>query len=179
MGTSLRDQLLKAGLVNKDQVRQAEKQRRKQQGSPAATAAAQKQAAEAARAHAAKIARDQDLNRRNAAQVEAKARDAQVRQIIEQNRLPKSESDDYYSFQDGKHVRRIAIDAGQRGQLSRGELVIARYDKSYALLPAAVAARVRERNPDAVIDVATARDGGNGAPDDAYQGFDVPDDLVW
>jgi len=178
MGT-LRDQLLKAGLVSEEQVRQAEKQRRKQQKSPAAAAAAQKKAAERAREQAAKVARDQELNRRNAAKAEAKAREAQVRQIVEQNRLPKSESHDYYAFQDGKHVRRIAVDEGQRGLISRGELVIVRYDKSYALLPAAAAARVRERDPRAVIDIPAPEDGSATDMDDFYKGFEVPDDLVW
>lgn len=178
MGT-LRDQLLKAGLVNQDQVRQAEKQRRKEQRSPGAAAAAQQQAAERARAQANKIARDQELNRRNAARAEAKAREAQVRQIIEQNRLPKSESDVYYAFQDGKLVRRIAIDETQRGPISRGELIIARYGDSFALLPAAAAMRVRERDPHALIDVAAPEGGEKDDTDDFYKGFEVPDDLVW
>jgi len=179
MGT-LRDQLLKAGLVSQDQVRRAEKQRHKEKKSPTAAAAAQKQAAERARAQAEKIARDQELNRRNAAKAEAKAREAQVRQIIEQNRLPKSESDVYYAFQDGKLVRRVAIEEEQRGPISRGELVIARYGSSFALLPAAAAVRVRERDPHAVIDLtAPAEDGEKKESDDFYKGFEVPDDLVW
>lgn len=178
MGT-LRDQLLKAGLVSQEQVRQAEKQHRKQRKSPAAAAAAQNQAAERKRAEAAKVARDQELNRRNAAKAEAKAREAQVRQIVEQNRLPKSESHDYYAFQDGKHVRRIAIDEGQRAKIGSGELVIVRYDKSFALVPAAAAERVRERDPKAVIDIAAPERSGEGDMDDFYKGFEVPDDLVW
>lgn len=180
MGT-LRDQLLKAGLVSEEQVRRAEKEHRKQKKSPTAAAAAQKQAAERARAQAQKIARDQELNRRNAEKAEAKAREAQVRQIVEQNRLPKSESDVYYAFRDGKFVRRIAIEESQRGPISRGELVITRYGSSFALLPAAAAERVRERDPRAVIDIASANaaDGDKQDTDDFYKGFEVPDDLVW
>lgn len=180
MGTSLRDQLLKAGLVNEKQVKQAEKQRRKQQGDKAAETAARRQAAQQAHAaHVAKTARDQELNRRKAAKAEAKAREAQVRQLIEQNRLPKSESEEYYAFQDGRHIRRIPVDAVQRGQLSRGELAIARYGATYALLPTAAAARVRERDPGAIVEHATDVPGKQENEDDAYQGFDVPDDLVW
>jgi uncharacterized protein len=177
MGTSLRDQLLKAGLVNERQVKQAEKQHRKQQGNPTAEAAARKQAAQ--QAQAAKAARDLELNRRNAAKAEARARQGQVRQLIEQNRLPKSESEEYYCFQDGRHVRRIPVDAAQRGQLIRGELAIARYGKGFALLPLSAAARVRERDPRAIVDHGVDAKSKQESEDDPYKGFEVPDDLIW
>lgn len=181
MGTSLRDQLLKAGLVNEEQVKSAERQRRKEQRDPKSAAAAAQRAAEQARAQAAKTARDQEINRRNAAKAEAKARAAQVRQLVEQHRLPRSENenDAYYGFQDGKHVRRIAVNDAQRQQLVRGELVIARYSGSYALLPAAAAERLRERDPHAIVDIAPKGSSEPPDPDDPYKGFEVPDDLVW
>jgi uncharacterized protein len=174
--STLRDQLLKAGLVDEKQVRQAERQRRKQPGKAPAENAAQKQAAQ--QAQAAKAARDQELNRRKAAKAEAKAREAQIRQLIEHNRLPQSDSEAHYCFQDGTYVRRIAVDDAQRRQLSRGELAIARYKKTYALVPAAAAARIRERDPGAIVDLESTV-GGQGDEDDAYKGFEVPDDLLW
>jgi uncharacterized protein YaiL (DUF2058 family) len=181
MGTSLRDQLLKAGLVNAEQVKRAERERRKEHRDPKAASAAAKRTAEQARAQAAKTARDQEINRRNAAKAEAKAREAQVRQLVEQHRLPRSENenDTYYGFQDGKHVRRIAVADAQRQQLARGELVIARYGRSYALLPAAAAERVRERDPHAIVDLAPQGTSEPQDPNDPYTGFEVPDDLVW
>jgi uncharacterized protein YaiL (DUF2058 family) len=177
MGTSLRDQLLKAGLVSKEQVRQAEKQRRKQPHAASAASAEQKRAAQ--QTQATKTARDQELNRRKAAKAEAKARRAQIRQLIEQNRLPKSDSEVYYSFQDGKHIRRIAVEPEQRRQLIAGELAIARYGMGYALLPLAAASRIRERDAAAIVDLSTYAADESTAEDDAYKGFEVPDDLMW
>ena len=175
--STLRDQLLKAGLVDKKQVHKAEKQSRKQRRAPAAAVNAEQQAAR--QAQAAKAARDQELNRRNVAKAEARARAAQARQLIEQNRLPESDSETWYAFQDGTHVKRIRVDDEQRRQLSRGELEIARLGKSFALLPTAAAERVRERDPQAIVERQIAADSTPHDEDDPYKGFEVPDDLVW
>lgn len=180
MSNSLRDQLVKAGLATEKQVRQAEhqQQRRRQQqprgSNPAPDPA--RQAAEQARA--AKLARDQELNRRAAEKAERKQREAQLRQLIEQSRLPPSEGEGAYSFQDGAYVRRIAVDAAQRAQLMRGELAIARLGKSFALVPAAAATRIRERDPNAIVDLAAAAPAKDEV-DERYKGFEVPDDLMW
>src|SRR5690606_26398051 len=168
MGSSLRDQLLKAGLVNEQQVKQTEKQLRKQPRTkkPAASAA-QKQAAQA---QAAKAARDRELNRRKAEKAEARARAAQVRQLIDKHRLPSCDDGEPYHFQDGKHVRRIYVDPDQRAKLVKGELAVARYGKGFALLPLSAVDRVRERDPHAIVDLDA------GAPrddeDDPYKGFE-------
>lgn len=176
MSSSLRDQLLKAGLVSEQQVKQAEKQSRKQPRTRKPASSPEQQ--RAAQAQAAKAARDRELNRRNAEKAEAKARAAQVRQLVEQHRLPSGEDGEPYHFQDGKHIKRVYVDAEQRAKLVAGEIVIARYGKGFALLPRSAADRVRERDPHAVIDLGAGAEPRSDA-DDSYEGFDVPDDLVW
>src|SRR5690606_17511188 len=130
MSTSLRDQLLKAGLVSEKQVKQAEKQARKQSRAASPSDAERKQAA-ARQAQAAKAARDRELSRRKAAKAEAKAREAQVRQIIEQHRLPSGDAGAPYFFKDGAYVRRNHVNAEQRSKLIAGALAIARYGKGF------------------------------------------------
>ncbi len=174
MSSSLRDQLIKAGLVSQKEVRQAEKQLRKQrqqQPAPPQNAAAQ--------AQAAKIARDRELNRRRAAKAEKKAREAQIRQLIEQHQLPRSVDGEPYHFRDGAQIKRVYVDGGQRAELIKGELAIARYGNGFALLPLAAAARVRERDPQAIVDFDAVGPTEQRDEDDAYKGFEVPDDLVW
>lgn len=178
MSTSLRDQLLKAGLVSEKQVKQAEKQVRKQSRGASPTDAKQNQAA-ARQAQAAKASRDRELSRRKAEKAEAKARAAQVRQMVEQHRLPSSDDGAPYFFKDGAYVRRIYVDAEQRGKLVGGELAIARYGKGFALLPLSAAAKVRERDPQAIVDLEAGDAPSQDNEDDAYKGFDVPDDLLW
>ena len=178
MSNSLRDQLAKAGLVTEKQVRQAEHQQRRQKpprGSPGKPDPAQ-QAAEQARS--AKLARDQELNRRAVEKAQRREHEAQLRQLIEQSRLPASEGEGTYAFQDGAYVRRIAVDDAQRAQLVRGKLAIARLGKSFALVPAAAATRIRERDPQAIVDLAAAVP-AKDEQDAQYKGFEVPDDLMW
>ncbi|MBL6752423.1 MAG: DUF2058 domain-containing protein [Nevskia sp.] len=181
MGLSLRDQLLQAGLLDKNKLKQASHEQRrppkppKPQKNAPAQDAAQRQAAE--RAQAEKRARDQALNQQQRSKAEAKARSAQVKQLIEQYRLPKVESDDYFNFIVGKKIKRMPVDAAMRGGLSRGELAIVRHEGMYAVVPAAAAQRIAERDERAVVPL-------NLAPaavdeNDPYKDFVVPDDLVW
>ena len=114
MSMSLRDQLLKAGLVTEKQARQAEQQQRhQQQKQPKAPRQAPppELTPAAKQALAAKAARDQELNRRQQEKAARKAITAQVRQLIEQSRVPRVDSDDYFNFQDGAKIRRIPVDS--------------------------------------------------------------------
>jgi uncharacterized protein YaiL (DUF2058 family) len=214
MNSSLRDQLLAAGLVTEKQARQAAQQEQQrqfrdrprpkadqrpgsnqgqpggqnkgaaaaQQGRPVSGPQPPQQApspkAQAQQAQAAKVARDQELNRRREDKAQRRARIAQIEQIIEQNRVPRLETDDFYSFIDGKKIRRMSVDAPRREQLTRGELVIVRYRGHYAVVPAAIAERIRERDPNMVVPLVQPKASGEPA-DDAYKDFVVPDDLMW
>lgn len=175
MSSSLRDQLIAAGLVTERQAKQARQEQARQfkQRRPpddAAKAAAQQ-------AQAAKAARDQELARRQQEKAERKARRAQVNQMVEQVAIPKVESDDSYSFVDGTTIRRIPITTELRNRLTRGELAIVRFRGSYALVPVEAVPRIRERDEHAVI----ALDKGEKTvdPNDPYKDFVVPDDLTW
>jgi uncharacterized protein YaiL (DUF2058 family) len=216
MNTSLRDQLLAAGLVTEKQARQAAQQEQQRQfrdrsrpdpsqgsgqgkshGNGAGNRPGQNRApnagrganqtashpqtpsaqAQAQQAQAAKVARDQELNRRREDKAQRKARTAQIEQIIEQNRVPRLETDDYYSFLDGRKIRRMSVDAQRREQLTSGELAIVRYKGHYAVVPKAIAERIRERDANMVVPVVQPK--ASSEPDDAYKDFVVPDDLMW
>lgn len=181
MSMSLRDQLLQAGLVTEKQARQAEQQQRQQQRKqpkapkgappPSLTPAARE-------AMALKAARDQELNRRRQEQAAAKALSAQVRQLIDQYRVPRVESDDFFNFQDGAKVRRIPVDAALRRRILQGDLVVARCEGRYDLVPREAAERIRERDGRAIVELPAAGPTGPAA-DDPYKDYVVPDDLTW
>jgi uncharacterized protein YaiL (DUF2058 family) len=182
MSMSLRDQLLQAGLVNEKQAREAERQQQQQlQGRQRLPKQQRSQPSEqelaTRKAQQAKAARDAQLNRQQKDKAERRARLAQVRQLIEQHRLPKPDCEQFYNFVDGNKIRRIAADAPMRERLARGEIAIVRYDAGYEWVPAATAARIRERDQRAVVADGSATDSTRG--DDAYQAFGVPDDLMW
>ena len=181
MSHSLRDQLLKAGLVTEKQARQAEQQTRQEQRrqpKPPKNAPPARPGGASVQAQAAKLARDQELNRRQQEKAEARARAAQVRQLIEQSRLPRLESDDYFNFQDGGKIRRIPVDAALRQRILNRELAIVGCDGHYSLVPPDAAERIRERDPRAVVTLPEEKPQQPG-DDDPYKDFVVPDDLTW
>ena len=180
MSTSLRDQLLKAGLINKKQANEAERQQQRQERQPSLK---QRRGGASDRplapqgAQGAKTARDQALNRQQREKAEKKALLAQIKQLIDQNRLPTVEGGEFYNFVDGNKIRRIAVNASMRDRLSRGEIAIVRHEGRYDLVPTAIATRIRERDEGAVINSGVGKE--ISPSDEAYQGFSVPDDLIW
>ncbi len=182
MSMSLRDQLLKAGLVNEKQAKQAGKQKQKQQRlekkGQVEVDDSQRQAA--LQAQAEKIARDQELNREQQEKIAQKARAAQIKQLIETTRLPKLTSEDYYNFVDDKRVKRIAVNALMRSKLSSGSLAIVRHGGGYEVVSRDVALKIQERDARRVVllNEATAEAAVVDA-DDPYAAYQVPDDLMW
>jgi uncharacterized protein YaiL (DUF2058 family) len=175
MSMSLREQLLAAGLGTKKQAKQADRHQQQQQKNRADHAAEQQK--RAAEAQAAKAARDQELNRKRQENAERKERWAQIKQLIEQHRVAKPESDEYYNFVDRGKVRRFPVDAPLRERIIRGELIIVRCEGRYDVVAPDVAERIREREPRAVVSLGESKSGPD--QDDPYKDYVVPDDLVW
>ena len=179
MSLSLRDQLMKAGLVSEKQAKQAGKQKQKQQrlekkGQVEVDDAIRQAALQA---QAEKAARDQALNEQQKEKAEQKARAAQIKQLIESSRLPKLQSDDYYNFVDEKKIKRIAVNAMLRDKLSRGSLAIVRHGGGYEMIPREAALRIQERDPRRVILLNTPTEAPDA--DDPYAAYQVADDLMW
>jgi uncharacterized protein YaiL (DUF2058 family) len=180
MSDSLRDQLLKAGLVTENKVKnanQADEQRRRQLKSGGKLRAQDVPPGAAPHAKAQKVARDLELNRRQQEKAQRRALRAQVEQLVEQARLPRLESDNYYSFVDGGKVCRLAVDAQRRKEICEGKLAIVRYRGLHEVVPAEAALRIRERDENAVI--VRDEDKKAASEDDPYRDFVVPDDLTW
>ena len=183
MSMSLREQLLAAGLGSKQQAKNARDHQHQQQRQPRPKGAPTPSATPAADlAHAEKLARDRELNRRQQAKAEARALLGQIRQWADQDKLPPVQSDEAFSFVDEGKVRRVRVDAERRGQIQRGEVVIIRVGDRYEQLRATAAERIRQRDASVVIDLGpTHAAPAEAAPqgEDPYKDFVVPDDLVW
>lgn len=186
MSMSLRDQLLAAGLGTKKQAKEASQARKAPSRHQPPPISPEKLAAN--KAQAAKNARDQELNRRQQEKAAAKARRAEVKQLIEQHRLPPVQSEEFFNFADGNRLARLAVTPAMREQLIGGTIVIVRYEGHYAVVPEAAAARIRERDEFAIVAQGTETAAPKAASgtkattpeqDDPYKDFVVPDDLVW
>lgn len=176
MANSFGDQLLKAGLVNKDQLNKAKKSKHKQKKQNK-TEVVSEAAVSARQAAAEKAARDRELNQQQKAAAERKAIQAQIRQLVELNRLPRDEGETGYNFQDGTAVKKIFVTEAVHDRLARGLLAIVRSDDGYEVIPSVVAEKIRQRDEACVVTSAVSRE--EAGDDDPYADYKVPDDLMW
>jgi hypothetical protein len=179
MRNPLQEQLLKAGLVKKNQVAQvAREQAKKHQGkAPVAPGAEELQAR---RLQVEKAERDRAIAAERNAQARASEALAQVRQIVEAHKV-KREGEIAYRFTDGERIKDVLVNEALRAQLAAGMLVIVRHGEGYELLPRAAADKVHERDTAMIVlDHGRAEAGsGNDADDEYYRRFPIPDDLIW
>ena len=179
---SLRDQLLKVGLVDEKQIKKASRDKRKQdrQRRKGKTETSKQDTSPQQPALAKKIERDRALNRQLQAQAERKAVAAQIKQLIETNRLPKDDDGDVpFNFADNNKIKRIYVSEAVRKQLSQGKLAIVRLDGRYELVPSTIVEKIRIRDEKCVILCNEPQVNSSDNADDPYADYRVPDDLVW
>jgi uncharacterized protein len=149
MGNPLQDQLLKAGLANKKQLKKAEHEKRisrkqNQENSPAPCSKVQEE-------QAAREMRTRELNRQRVEENRLREQKAQVKQLIETNRLPLDGRGDPYHFVEQNKIKRIFVSKELADQLSRGQLAIAKLGGSYEVVPARVAHQIASRDKEALL----------------------------
>ena len=180
----LQEQLLKAGLAKKSKLDQIAREQARQRNANAAaggTAGEAEQArSEAERARLEKIERDRALSAERNAQARAAELRGQVRQIVEQHRLP-PEGEIDYRFEHEGAIRSVRVTEAVRRQLAKGSLVIARHDAGYAIVPRAAAEKIESRDPAMIVldHARTPPVQSDAADDEYYRRFQVPDDLIW
>ena len=177
MSNSLRDQLLKAGVATKQQAQNVASQKRKKNKRKGASAAAGQDKQSSQLAHAKKIARDRELNLQRKETADRKAVAAQVRQLIEANRISREGGEVAYNFADGTRVRKLFVTQAQATDLTTGVLAICKLGDVYEIVQAAIAVKIAERDESCVVAGNATRD--IGEEDDLYAEYEVPDDLRW
>jgi uncharacterized protein len=184
---SLQEQLLKSGLVGSGQAKtikaEKHKQAKQQQHNKIAVADDLKEKAQKVRLEQAE--KDRELNQQRKQEEERKQLTAQVKQLIEQNRLPKekfsaAQLDDSlaYHFTDRNKVKTLYVSKTQREQITQGQLAIVRLGKQYELVSADVADKIKLRDETSVI-VLNDLNQQLVEQEDPYSGYQVPDDLTW
>ena len=89
-----------------------------------------------------------------------------------------AETDVPFHFARGDRLKRLYVSEGQRRRLAAGELAIVGFRGRHHLVPRPAGERVRELRPEVFVFVA-AGDDGAGAVEAGYEGYEVPDELVW
>jgi uncharacterized protein YaiL (DUF2058 family) len=179
MANSFQDQLLKAGLVDDKKLKKVKKEsykKKKQIGKGGVPESESKRLAQ--KAIAEKAERDRQLNKKIKQETEQKAIQAQIRQLIEMNRIARDEGDSSYNFVDNNVVKTLHISAELHRQISNGRLAIVKYGASYELVPTQVAEKIEQRDPSVVI-LRNDRQEHESSDQDPYAEYQIPDDLMW
>ena len=180
---SLQEQLLKAGLVDEKKAKQAKKDKRKQtrvaNKSKDKPVDENKQAAQQTMAE--KAERDRELNKKRQEEAEQKAIAAQVKQLINLNKLSKGKGDIGYNFVD-QTVKKIYVTASQQEELSSGRLAVCKLLENgevvYEIVPAIVADKIAQRDASSVV-MKNDKSADIIDEDDPYADYQIPDDLMW
>ena len=179
MAGSLKDQLFKAGIASKKQIKQVELEKRKQskQGSKPDN---DQHAASVEAARQEKLQKDRALNQARKQAQAQRAGQAEIRQLVDQHRirLPKDGDIRYYFISQGK-VKQLWINADLQRQLASRRIALVCVDERFELVPYEIAERIIQRDPGAVIKEDTERRDKIAAEEAEYEQFQIPDDLDW
>jgi uncharacterized protein YaiL (DUF2058 family) len=198
MADSLRDQLLKSGIVK--QVRDEPRAnsfkgaksvpgkpaqaagrpgggRPGQHGKPPHKPKPSSEEIDLAKAYAIRAQTDA-AERKRAEQAAAeqarikRERKAQLQKLLENNTIPQADTEQVRHFEYGNKIRRVHVDDAQLAGLNAGELGVVQQNGRYLLVSRDVAEQVRQI--DAQHLALLVEPGSGGVGDDG-----VPDDLMW
>ncbi len=176
---SLQEQFLKAGLVDKKKVKQAnqEKSQQKKVERRTGTQTVDEVRLAALETQRKNAERARELNAQRDAAATQKAIMAQIVQMVQQSRQSKGAGDIAYNFTHDNKIKRIYVSAAVQANLIAGRLVIVCQGENTELVPRVIADKIAERDPSLVVRVnktSTEIDA-----DDPYAAFQIPDDLMW
>jgi uncharacterized protein YaiL (DUF2058 family) len=179
MGNPFQDQLLKAGLVTKKQVKKANQEKtRKKKQQPKNAKVVDETKQKAQQTATDKTVRDRELNKQKELQARQKANSIEINQLIENNCLARDENCGIvYNFEHNKKIKRIHINADMQQQIAQGKLAIARIEGGYEVVPKNIAEKIQQRNEKRIVLCSQDQDSTN--KDDPYADYQIPDDLQW
>ena len=183
MGNPFQDQLLKAGVVTKQQVKKAQSatnKKKKEQRSKKSNVVDENKL-KAQQLAKEKAEHDKALNLRKEEQAKQKSISIEIDQLILSNLIKRSEECEIvYNFEHRKKVNRIYINEDIRQRIINGQLGIARIEGRYELIPKLIAERIQQRNEKRVL-LFEQNEQEEQVTDenDPYAEFKVPDDLMW
>ena len=191
MTRSLRDELLKAGLVTDEQAARAERGGRPS-SKPMVSGAAGNRAAKRPPKRRPRNPSKRHLpestpgGRASPDTEEERVRqlNLEIRRILEtEAEKAEAETGAPFHFTRGDRIKRIYVSGDQRRRLSDGELAIVGFGGRHHLVPRPAGERIRDLRSEVFVFIASGESGESGADGarsaEGYEGYEVPDDLVW
>ena len=177
---SLQEQLISSGLIDKKKANKIYSEQRKANRKNHGPAAFEKNAGEnLSKASRADAERYRELNRQLQMRSEQKAVAAQIRQIVQANRLPKEEGGDTtFNFAVRGKVKKIYTDRDTRERICTGNLAIVEVDGKYELIPSNLVEKLRARNENCIVFFNNPETDAEPA-EDGYSDYKIPDNLIW
>lgn len=176
---SLQDQLLKAGLTTDNKAKQVRtekrKQSKKQRKNKVVIVDETKQLVQEAKAR--QIEKDRLLNEQRNKEAEKKQIANQIIQLIDLNKLAKDDNGVPYNFTDQGKVKSVYISEEIRNKIIVGKCAIVKSKVSYEIVVVEVAKKIMQRNERLVIVLFDKK--MDAEEDNEYQGYEIPDDLMW
>ncbi|PWC11086.1 DUF2058 domain-containing protein [Brenneria roseae subsp. americana] len=175
---TLQEQMLKAGLVTSKKMAKVQRTAKKSRVQAREARAAVEENKKA------QLERDKQLSEQQKQAALSKEYKAQVKQLIEMNRIDLSKGDIGFNFTDNNLIKKIVVDKLTQAQLISGRLAIARLvvgnsgESEYAIIPASVADKIAQRDADSIV-LNSALSQEEQDEEDPYADFKVPDDLMW
>lgn len=198
MSSSLRDQLVKAGLATSSQAKKAERRNNAEKIAQTRTPKKKKEGdsdvqqppstlAKSRKLNSAKALRDKTLAKQRNDKSAQKALRAEIRQMVVQHDKRTNVADANavaYNFVHGKKIKRIYVSREEQAQLSRGDLVVVNNDGVYHFVLPEIAKKIESRDPKRIIVAHDTKESSKSdqplsADDEYYAKFEVPDDLDW
>lgn len=176
---SLQEQLLKAGVVDEKKAKKIKKEKRKQaKQTPKGQVLVNESKEQAKQALTEKTIRDREANRQRQEAADLKAIAAQIKQLIEVNRINRRDGEIAYQFTDGKKIKKVYVTALLQEQLSKGLIAITKLNDKYELVPAVIADKIKQRDENIILlqNTSTKEEVDE---DDPYADYQIPDDLMW
>lgn len=177
MGNSLQDQLFKSGLASKKQSVRAKKAKNtKEKQQRKGVDVVDETADSVSRADAERRAKDQQLNQQINSEAQAKAIKAQIIELVSLNRISER-GETEFRYNDNGKIKTLMLQNETREQIVKGKLNIVSIDQQHSIVPRAVAAKIAERDDQAIVVANTSAE--DLQEDDEYADYKVPDDLMW
>jgi uncharacterized protein YaiL (DUF2058 family) len=175
----LQEQLLKAGLVDKNKVKKVnqDKSKQKKDERKAGTVSVDEARLAAIETQRKNAERARELNAQRDAVAAQKAVVAQIAQLVQKNRQSKGNGDIAYNYTHNNKIERIYVSAAVQAHLIAGRLVIVVQGGAVELVPRVIADKIAER--DAAIVVRVNKPSTEVDADDPYADFQIPDDFTW
>lgn len=195
MGSSLQEQLLKAGLVTEQQVRREkargadsvrrEKKSRKapHPGRQRVQASSKTSVTPTKRESPARavegVAEHREEQGKPLSPSERKLLRARIKILLRRHRVNDPEAETPYHFLVGKHIRRLYVTDAQHALLCQGQLVIIPFGERHYLIPGDKLGQLQQLDSNLTVIRHESSSTADSEADERYAGYQVPDDLIW